>query len=87
MSHGAQAFARATPQRDVDRVSPGVACGVVGAAAQECVGILAGRKDDDRCVLYKKLATKPPCGAQMPLVRVPLSSADVACVLEWIAAQ
>lgn len=77
----------ASPQQDLDLVSPGVAARVVGIAAQECTGILVDPDDPESSVLYKKLATKPPCGAQMPLVRIPLSGADVACVLGWIAAQ
>jgi len=37
--------------------------------------------------MYQKLLPLPKCGAQMPLARPPLSSSDVACVLEWIAAR
>ena len=36
---------------------------------------------------YTKLSSHPPCGAQMPLAQPPLGSADLACVLAWIAAQ
>jgi len=75
------------PQQDLDLVSPGVAARVVGVSAKQCVQVLADPANPEQSLLYQKLAVKPPCGAQMPLARPALSSADVACVLGWIAAQ
>ena len=75
------------PQQDLDLVSPGVAARVVGVPAKVCLQVLADPQNPEQSLMYQKLATKPPCGAQMPLARPPLSSADVACVLSWIAAQ
>jgi hypothetical protein len=75
------------PQQDLDLVSPGVAARVVGIPAKACVQTLADPAHPEQSLLYQKLAIKPPCGAQMPLARPALSSADVACVLSWIAAQ
>ena len=75
------------PQQDLDLVSPGVAARVVGVPAKACLQKLADPANPEQSLLYQKLAIKPPCGAQMPLARPALSSADAACVLEWIAAQ
>jgi hypothetical protein len=75
------------PQQDLDLVSPGVAARVVGVPAKACLQTLADPAHPEQSLLYQKLAIKPPCGAQMPLARPALSSADVACVLGWIAAQ
>jgi hypothetical protein len=77
----------ASPQQGLDLVSPGVASRVVGVAGQTCSTILADPKNPGGSLLYQKLATKPPCGSQMPLARPPLSGADVACVRAWIAVQ
>jgi hypothetical protein len=76
------------PQQGLDLVSPGVASRVVGVAAKQCLQLLADPANPEQSVMYTKLLTQPDCGAaQMPLARPPLSSADVACVLAWIAAQ
>jgi hypothetical protein len=75
------------PQQDLDLVSPGVASRVVGVASQGCAALLVDPDDPKSSLIYQKLATKPPCGAQMPLARIPLSPAEVACVLGWITAQ
>jgi hypothetical protein len=75
------------PQQDLDLVSPGVAARVVGVPAKACLQTLADPAHPEQSLMYQKLAIKPPCGAQMPLARPALSSADVACVLSWIAAQ
>jgi hypothetical protein len=76
------------PQEDLDLVSADVTSRVVGVSAKQCVGVLADPQNPEESVLYKKLFPQPDCGtAQMPLARPPLSSADVACVLGWIAAQ
>jgi hypothetical protein len=80
--HGAQA-----PQQDLDLVSPGVASRVVGVAAKGCSVLLADPADPEGSLIYQKLSPTPPCGAPMPLARPPLSRADAACVLAWIAAQ
>jgi hypothetical protein len=80
--HGANA-----PQQGLDLESPDVATRVVGVPAVSCAATLANPADPASSFLYTKLATKPPCGSQMPLARLPLSSADAACVLSWIAAQ
>ena len=80
--HGATA-----PQQGLDLESPDVATRVVGVPAVSCAATLANPADPATSFLYTKLAVKPPCGAQMPLARPPLSSADAACVLSWIAAQ
>jgi len=80
--HGALA-----PQEGLDLVSAGVAARVVGINGAECSGVLANPASPETSLLYTKLSSHPPCGAQMPLAANPLSSADVACVLAWIAAQ
>ena len=80
--HGATA-----PQQGLDLVSAGVAARVVGVAATSCAATLADPADPASSFLYTKLAAKPPCGGQMPLAQLPLSAADTACVLSWIAAQ
>jgi hypothetical protein len=80
--HGASA-----PQQDLDLVSPGVASRVVGVSAKQCLKVLADPQNPEQSLLYQKLFLKPDCGAQMPLARPALSSADTACILAWIAAQ
>lgn len=76
------------PQQGLDLVSPGVASRVVGVSAKQCLQMLVDPANPEQSVMYTKLLTRPDCGtAQMPLARPPLSSADVACVLGWIAAQ
>ncbi len=74
-------------QQELDLVSPGVAARVVGVAGKACLQTLADPQDPEGSLLYQKLLPGPPCGAQMPLARPPLDSADVACVRSWIAAQ
>lgn len=75
------------PQQALDLVSPGVAARVVGATGKGCAGTLADPSNPQASLLYSKLLSRPPCGAQMPLAQPPLGSADVACVLAWIAGQ
>ncbi len=77
----------AAPQQGLDLASPDVAKRVVGVSGKMCLATLADPSNPEGSLLYQKLAAKPPCGAQMPLARPPLSAADAACVLEWIAAQ
>jgi hypothetical protein len=74
-------------QQGLDLVSPGVAARVVGVAAKECSATLADPKNPDNSLIYTKLSPNPPCGAQMPLARAPVSADDIACVRAWIAAQ
>jgi hypothetical protein len=76
-----------SPQQGLDLVSPGVAARVVGVAAKGCAATLADPSNPRNSFLFQKLAPKPPCGSQMPLARTPLSAADAACLLDWIAAQ
>jgi hypothetical protein len=80
--HGTQA-----PQQDLDLVTPGVASRVVGVAAKGCSVMLADPANPEASLIYQKLSPTPPCGSPMPLARPPLSRADAACVLTWIAAQ
>jgi len=80
--HGALA-----PQQGLDLVTAGVAARVVGVSGTECPGTLANPASPETSLLYTKLSSHPPCGAQMPLAQPPLASADQACVLAWIAAQ
>ncbi len=75
------------PQQDLDLVSPGVASRVVGVSGKICTSVLADPMNPESSLIYQKLATNPACGAQMPLARPPLSTADAACLLAWIAAQ
>ena len=75
------------PQQGLDLVSPGVASRVVGVSAKACLQTLADPQNPEQSLIYQKLFVKPACGAQMPLARPALSSADTACVLAWIAAQ
>ena len=80
--HGATA-----PQQGLDLSSPGVATRVVGVRAKTCSGTLADPENPAGSLLYTKLLSPPMCGAQMPLAQPPLSNADTACVLGWIAGQ
>ena len=75
------------PQQGLDLASPGVAMRVVNVSGRVCMSTLADPKNPEASLLYTKLLPKPTCGAQMPLARPPLSSADAACVLAWIADQ
>ena len=75
------------PQQDLDLVSDGVASRVVGVPGKGCLVTLADPASPEASLIYEKLSATPPCGAPMPLARPPLSSADAACVLDWIAAQ
>jgi hypothetical protein len=80
--HGASA-----PQQDLDLVSPGLSSRVVGVTGKGCAVTLADPADPEGSLIYQKLSPAPPCGSPMPLARPPLSRADAACVLAWIAAQ
>jgi hypothetical protein len=80
--HGATAA-----QQDLDLVSPGVASRVVGIPGKGCSVMLADPADPEGSLIYQKLSPAPPCGSPMPLARPPLSRADAACILAWIAAQ
>ena len=80
--HGANA-----PQQDLDLVSPGVAARVVDVAGKGCSALLADPANPTASLIYQKLSPNPPCGSPMPLARPPLSDAETACVLAWIAAQ
>lgn len=84
---GTGCHSASAPQQDLDLVSAGVAERVVGVSAKQCVKVLADPKNPEQSLLYQKLSARPDCGAQMPLARPALSSADIACVRSWIAAQ
>ena len=84
---GSNCHGPTAPQQGLDLESPGVAARVVGVAATSCAALLADPADPASSFLYRKLAAKPPCGAQMPLAQLPLASADSACVLTWISEQ
>lgn len=75
------------PQQGLDLVSPDVASRVVGKLSNQCLQVLVDPQNPEQSLMYQKLMTKPACGAQMPLARPALSSTDVACVRDWIAAQ
>jgi hypothetical protein len=79
--HGATA-----PQQDLDLISEGIASRVVGVMAKQCLQVLADPENPEQSLLYTKLLARTDCGAQMPLARPPLSSADIECVRVWIAA-
>jgi hypothetical protein len=74
-------------QQGLDLVTPPVASRLVGISGTTCLETLVDPTQPENSLLYRKLLPKPPCGAQMPLARPPLSSADLACVRDWIAAQ
>ena len=84
---GSGCHGRDAPQQDLDLVSPGVASRVVGITGKGCSVALADPADPEGSLIYQKLSPSPPCGSPMPLARPPLSRADAACVLAWIAAQ
>ena len=84
---GSGCHGTSAPQQDLDLVSPGLASRVVGVAGKGCSVVLADPANPEGSLMYQKLSPIPPCGAPMPLARPPLSRADVACVLAWIAAQ
>jgi hypothetical protein len=75
-----------SPQQDLDLVSPDVKSRVVGVPGKQCLQVLVDPQNPEQSLLYQKLLVRPDCGAQMPLARPPLSNAEVACVLAWIAA-
>jgi hypothetical protein len=75
------------PQQGLDLVSPDVASRVVGVTGKQCLQLLADPQNPEQSLMYLKLFPKPPCGAPMPLARPALSSADIACIKAWIAAQ
>jgi len=83
---GTSCHGSSAPQQDLDLVSPGLASRVVGVAAKGCAVMLADPADPEGSLIYQKLLPAPPCGSPMPLARPPLSRADAACVLGWIAA-
>jgi hypothetical protein len=84
---GTGCHSAAASQQGLDLVSPDVASRVVGVSAKVCGSVIADPQNPQASLMYQKLLPLPKCGAQMPLARPPLSSSDVACVLEWIAAQ
>jgi hypothetical protein len=75
------------PQQGLDLESPGVASRIVGVIAKGCPVKLADPANPNGSLMYQKLSSSPPCGAQMPLARPPLSDADAACIFDWIVAQ
>jgi hypothetical protein len=75
------------PVQGLDLASPNLASRVVGAMAKQCAEPLADPMNPEGSVLYKKLKPSPTCGpSQMPIGAM-LSTAEVACVKAWIAAQ
>lgn len=72
-------------QMDLDLVSPGVASRIVGVPGTGCPITLADPTNPEGSLMYQKLLSPPPCGAQMPLARPALSSDDVTCIRNWIA--
>lgn len=74
-------------QQGLDLVTPPVASRLVGISGTTCLQTLVDPGQPENSLLYRKLLPMPGCGAQMPLARPPLSSADVACVRDWIARQ
>jgi hypothetical protein len=75
-----------SPQQDLDLVSPDVKSRLVGVPGKQCLKLLVDPQNPEQSLLYQKLLVRPDCGVQMPLARPPLTSAEVACVLGWIAA-
>jgi hypothetical protein len=76
----------ASAQGGLDLASPNVAARLVGVHAQGG-GLLVDPADPAMSVLYTKLTSTPPFGAQMPLLGQPLDDAMMACVLTWISQQ
>ena len=70
----------------LDLQSPGQASRLVGVTAMGG-GILVDPCNPDQSVIYTKLSLTPPFGARMPLGKMPLDDATLACVLSWIASQ
>jgi hypothetical protein len=73
-----------TKSQGLDLQSPNLAMRLVGVSATEGPGLLIDPSSPSQSILYEKLSSPPPFGAQMPLGAAPLDSATMACVLAWI---
>jgi hypothetical protein len=73
-----------TKSQGLDLQSPNLAMRLVGVSATEGPGLLIDPSAPSRSILYQKLSSPAPFGAQMPLGGTPLDSATKACVLAWI---
>jgi len=84
--HGSQ-----SPSADLDLVSAGLRERLFAASASPsalCDGeVLVDPDVPEASLLHAKLVDPPPCGSTMPLGRATLSDADIACVLDFVAAQ
>lgn len=81
--HGA-----ATPAAGLDLSSPDVYARLAGKVASGGPGMLVDPSGNPTTsVLYLKLTSKPPFGAQMPLTGAKLDPASLACVASWITSQ
>lgn len=76
-----------TQSQHLDLQSPDLAARLVGIPATEGPGLLIDPASPSDSVLYTKLSASPPFGVRMPMSKVPLDSADTACVLGWITQQ
>jgi hypothetical protein len=68
----------------LDLQSPDVPSRLVNVMATEGPGLLIDPSASGASILYRKLTSSPPFGAQMPLGQKPLPDAMTACVLDWI---
>ncbi len=75
----------ASPQQNLDLVSPDVLTRLSGQSAMEGPGLLIDTSDPASSVLYLKMVSPPPFGSLMPLGGTPVSAANLACVLGWIS--
>ena len=73
-----------TKSQGLDLQSPNLAMRLVGVSATEGPGLLIDPSSPSQSILYEKLSSPAPFGAQMPLGGPALDSATKACVLAWI---
>ncbi len=73
-------------QGSLDLQSPGLPGRLIGVAASGGPGLLIDAARPDSSVLYLKVLSPPPFGAQMPLLGAQLTADQVACLRSWIHA-
>ena len=75
-----------TQQGSLDLQSPGLPYRLVNVPAAGGPGLLIDPNHPESSVLYLKVLSPPPYGAQMPLLGQALDAQQVACLKSWIHA-
>ena len=83
---GSGCHGRAAPAVGLDLESPGVGERLLAATSASCSGrALVDPSDPDASFLLEKVSdASPECGGRMPLLREPLSAAEIAAIRAWI---